>query len=199
MQRAKTVDGYIKDHPEWADALTKLRDICNSTDLEETIKWGAPCYTIDGKNIVGLAAFKEYAGLWFHQGALLKDPDNVLINAGETKTKALRQWRFTSAKDIKTRTVKAYINEAIANQRAGKAIKPTRNTSAVKVPAELEAAFKSNKKARAAFDALTPGKRREYAAHVAEAKREATRLSRTEKIIPMILSGVGLHDKYRNC
>lgn len=199
MQPTKTVDNYIAAHPDWADALTTLRSICNATDLQETIKWGAPCYTLDNKNIIGLAAFKSYVGLWFHQGALLADPDRVLINAQEGKTKALRQWRFTAAKDIKPRAVKAYINEAIANQRAGKEIKPARHTGPVTLPAELEAALKSNKKARAAFEALAPGTQREYAAHVADAKRETTRLSRVEKIIPMILNGAGLHDKYRNC
>ncbi|MAY75251.1 MAG: hypothetical protein CMJ31_11140 [Phycisphaerae bacterium] len=196
MNRAESVDAYIAAHDQWADALTKLREVLTSTELEETIKWGAPCYTLDGKNVIGLTAFKNHAALWFHQGALLSDPDAVLLNAQEGKTKAQRQWRFTSAKDIKKTRVKAYVKEAIELQRAGAEIKPDRDKP-ILIPAELKAAFKEHPAARKAFDAMSKSCRREYADHVAEAKREDTRLRRAAKIIPMIESGAGLNDKYR--
>jgi len=198
MQRYTSVDDYIKNAGQWQAELTKLREILNSTELEETVKWGAPCYTIDGKNIVGMAGFKSYFGLWFHQGALLADEAGVLINAQDGKTKALRQWRMKSAKDIKVRTIKAYVKEAIELQRAGKEIKPTRGKT-VTIPPELKAALGKNKITQAAFSALTPGKQREYADHIADAKRDATKQSRLEKILPMIREGKGLHDKYKNC
>lgn len=198
MNGAKSVEEYVAQHPEWEAALTKLRAVLLATELEETVKWGAPCYTLDGKNVVGIGAFKAYAGLWFHQGALLSDPDGVLINANEGKTRGLRQWRFASGQPIKVARVKAYLSEAIANQRAGKQILPDRSKPVV-VPPELTAALKQRATSRKAFDALTPGKRREYADYIAEAKREATKQSRIEKILPMIEAGVGLHDKYRNC
>jgi len=198
MQRAESVDDYIENAEHWRPELERLREVLTSTELEETVKWGGPCYTLDGKNIVGMGAFKSYVGLWFHQGALLSDPEGMLVNASEGKTKALRQWRFTSGKDIKPRLIKKYVNEAIELQRQGKEIKPDRAKPVV-VPPELAAAFAKNRKAKAAFDKLTIGKRREYADHVAEAKREDTRLRRVEKIIPMILEGGGLHDKYRDC
>jgi uncharacterized protein YdeI (YjbR/CyaY-like superfamily) len=120
----------------------------------------------------------------------------VLVNAQAGKTKALRQWRFSLKRDIKVRAVKAYVNEAIELQRQGKELKPDR-TRPVVVPAELKAAFAGNKRAKAAFEKLTKGRRREYADYIAEAKREATRQSRVEKVIPMIVAGQGLHDKYR--
>ena len=197
-----TVDDYIaarrQTHPEHADALAKLRRAVHTKPLEETIKWGAPCYVHKGKNVVGLAAFKSYVGLWFHQGALLTDPDNVLVDASEGKTKALRQWRFTSAKDIKSGAVKAYVKEAVQLVEEGREIKPASKPEA-RIPPELAEAFRADPKLKAAFDDLTPGKRRDYADHITEAKREATKTARLEKIIPMIRSGVGLHDKYRNC
>ncbi len=196
MQRHNTVEDYIESAPAWRDELLALRKILLATPLEETVKWGAPCYTHEGKNVVGIGAFKSYVGLWFHQGALLGDPEGVLINAQEGKTKALRQWRFESKKAIKARVIKAYVKEAIELQAQGKEIKPARNKS-VEIPKELASALAKNKRAKAAFDKLTPGKRREYAEYISEAKREATRVSRIEKIIPMILKGVGLHDKYR--
>ncbi|MEM8834201.1 MAG: DUF1801 domain-containing protein [Planctomycetota bacterium] len=198
MPRATTVDEYIEQSETYHAELTKLRGVLNATCLEETVKWGAPCYTHNGKNVVGLAAFKSYVGLWFHQGALLKDPDKLLINASEGKTKALRQMRFEKMSDIKVRTIKAYVKEAIEHVDAGKEIKADRSKP-VTIPPELDAVFKKRKKTKAAFDALTKGKQRDYAEHIASAKREATKQSRLEKIIPMIEAGAGLHDKYKNC
>ena len=113
MKRFKTVDEFILGTEQFRDELIKLREILNSTDLEETVKWGAPCYTSAGKNVVGIGAFQSYFGLWFFQGALIDDKNNVLINAGEGKTKALRQWRMTSAKEIKPRVIKSYVKAAI--------------------------------------------------------------------------------------
>ena len=90
MKRYKTVDDYIAGSDQWSGELAKIRGILATTDLTEEIKWGAPCYTFDGKNIVGMAGFKSYFGLWFHQGALLADDAGVLINAQEGTTRALR-------------------------------------------------------------------------------------------------------------
>lgn len=200
MKRPKDVDAYIAGHPEDAAALEKLRGVLLATELEECIKWGAPCYTIDGKNVVGLAAFKSYVGLWFHQGVFLEDPHGVLVNAQEGKTKALREWRFHSLREIKVTQVRAYVREAIAKQREGKSMPPAVPSQAeVLLPDELEQGFAQHKRAAAAFDKLTPGRQREYAKYVAEAKRSETRSRRVTKILPMIEAGVGLHDKYRSC
>ncbi len=196
MKRYKTVDDYIDGAEYWQEELQLLRKILLSTDLVEEVKWGGPCYTYDGKNIVGMGAFKSYCGLWFFQGALLSDPDNVLVNAQEGKTKALRQWRFESKKEIKSRSIKAYIQEAIKQQLEGQEIKPAR-AKPLTIPPQLKSALARNKKAGTAFKALTKGKQREYADYIAEAKREETKATRLEKIIPMIAAGKGLNDKYR--
>ena len=197
MKSFRSVDAYIENAPRWQDELRRLRKILLSTPLEETVKWGAPCYTFEGRNVVGIGAFKSYVGLWFHQGALLSDPQRVLINAQAGKTKALRQWRFESKGQIKAGVVKDYVREAIELQRQGREIKPERARK-LEIPPELAQAFAANRRAKAAFGTLTKGRRREYADYVAEAKREATRESRAGKVVPMILQGVGLNDKYRN-
>ena len=101
--------------------------ILNATKLEETVKWGGPCYTHGGKNIVGMGAFKSYCGLWFYQGALLSDPDKVLINAQQGRTKALRQWRFQAGDKIPVGRIKSYVAEAIRLSSAGNEIKPDRS------------------------------------------------------------------------
>jgi uncharacterized protein YdeI (YjbR/CyaY-like superfamily) len=149
MKRAETVDEYIGSAADWKGALARLRKILNSTELEETVKWGAPCYTIDGKNVVGVGAYKAYCGLWFFQGALLADKRNLLINAQDGKTKALRQWRFQSTSEIDARLIKAYVKEAIDVQRKGLAIKPERGKR-VELPPELAGALRADKKTRAA-------------------------------------------------
>ncbi len=196
MKRYKSVDAYIESAEYWQEELRELRKILRSTKLEETTKWGGPCYTFDGKNVVGLGAFRSYFGLWFFQGVLLKDDRQVLINAQSGRTKAQRQWRFTSRADIKPRVITAYVNEAIALVAEGRVIKADRSKPVI-VPLELNAVLVKNKKAKTAFEAMGRGKQREYAEYVTDAKREATQARRLEKILPMIVAGRGLNDKYR--
>lgn len=196
MKRYKTVDDYIENAKLWQDELKRLREILNATELTEDVKWGGPCYTYNEQNVVGIGGFKSYFGLWFHQGALLKDDKKVLINAQEGTTKALRQWRMQSAKDIKPSIITAYVREAITLVRQGKKIGPEKKKPIV-VPPELKKALAKDAKARKGFDALRPGLQREYTDHVASAKREDTKQKRIEKILPMIAAGKGLHDKYR--
>ncbi len=197
MQK-KTPDDYFKNADKWREELLAVRKVLLSTGLHEEIKWGSPFYTLDGKHIVGLTAFKNYFCLWFPQGALLKDEKKVLINAQEGVTKAQRQWRMAGAKDIKPAVIKAYVKEAAALARDGKEMKPQRKGPPA-IPAELKAALSRNKRAGAAFGKMTPGKQREYADYIAEAKQAATKERRLEKILPMIAAGGGLNDKYKNC
>ena len=196
MQRHKTVDDYIENAAQWQDELKRLREILQSTELTEEVKWGGPCYTYDGKNVVGIGGFKSYFGLWFHQGVLLEDSKKILINAQEGTTKALRQWRMNSAHEIKPAAIRAYIREAIQLVKADKAIGPQKKKPLV-VPTELKQALAKHATARKGFEKLRPGLQREYTDYVASAEREQTKQNRIEKILPMIAAGVGLHDKYR--
>ena len=196
MKRARTADEFFAAADLWGDELPRLRDILLATPLSEEIKWGGPCYTYNGKNVVGIGAFKSYFGLWFYQGALLKDDKQVLINAQEGKTRALRQWRMTSAKDIKPSIIKRYVREAISLVEQGREIQADR-AAALTLPDELQAALRRTRGATARFDALRPGLQREYAEYIAAAKRDDTKKNRIHKILPMILAGVGLNDKYR--
>jgi len=198
MKKVYSVEKYIEENSHFGEELTILRELINRTELDETVKWSAPVYSINGKNVIGLGAFKHHFGIWFFNGVFLKDEKKLLVNAQE-KTKALRQMRFDSINDIDKAIVLAYVKEAIENQKLGKEIKPKREGKTVVIPKELENELKSNSVLYDAFRILTPGKQREYCHHVSSAKREATKLSRIEKIKPMIISGVGLHDKYKNC
>jgi len=199
MKKASSVEEYIETHENFSDALTLLRDIMLSTELEETLKWSAPVYTINGKNVIGLGAFKSHFGVWFYNGVFLKDEHQLLTNAQEGKTKALRQMKFNAIEDVDKTIVLQYVKEAIANQKAGKEIKPDRSKKETVVPSELQDELDTDAELKSAFEGLTPYKQREYCEHIASAKREATKQNRLEKIIPMILNGIGLHDKYKNC
>lgn len=194
----KTAEEYIATHQHWEEELRTLHEMMLTTELQPEIKWGAPVYTLDGKNVVGLGAFKNHFGIWFFNGALLKENTALLVNAQEGKTKALRQIKFEKGDKLSTSVLLPYIKEAIQNQREGKEIKAVRKKKLV-IPPELSEAFDKDQELEQKFKALTPGKQREYADHISEAKREATKTSRIRKITPMIKKGVGLHDKYKNC
>jgi len=198
MKKATSVEEYIESHEKWAKALTVLRDILNSTELEENLKWSAPVYTVNEKNVVGLGAFKNHFGIWFFNGVFLKDEKKLLLNAQE-KTKGLRQMRFESIDDINQHAVLDYVKEAVENQKLGKELKPERKGDTVDIPQELKTTLKSSTDLKSAFLALSPGKQREYCEFISTAKREDTKQKRIEKIIPMIQQGIGLNDKYKNC
>ena len=198
MKKFKSVDEFIAHQEYWQEELVTLRDIMLSTDMEEGIKWNFPVYMVNGKNVAGLGAFKSYFGIWFFQGALLEDTKAKLINAQEGKTHAMRQWRFNSSTEIDESLIRLYLEEAIENQRAGRAIQPSPpRKKPLVMPEKLTEALQKTKGAMAAFDSLSLSKKRDYAEYIAEAKRESTKEKRLQKIIPMILQGQGLNDRYK--
>lgn len=198
MKKFSTMEEFIAGFPEWSPVIKELRTIALSTGLTEAIKWGAPAYLYESKIVLGIGAFKSYVGLWFHQGALLKDASHQLMNAQEGKTKALRQWRFADVKDIDAALVKQYMEESIAHFKMGKEIKPQKNKPLI-LPVELTNAMQTNISLANQFKSLTLSKQREYAEYITEAKRAETKLNRLQKIIPMIEKGMGLNDRYKNC
>ncbi|WP_456865610.1 YdeI/OmpD-associated family protein [Galbibacter sp. BG1] len=195
MTKPNNVEEYIASNVLWKEELSMLRSVINTTEMEETIKWGVPTYTLSNKNIVGIAAFKSYVGLWFHNGALLKDKAKVLINAQEGKTVALRQWRFKSVEEININLIKTYLNEAIFNHKEGKSVVIPKKKEIQSHALML--ALEENLELKKCFMELTKGKQREYHEYIAEAKKETTQQNRINKIIPLIEQGKGLYDKYK--
>ncbi|CAM1340717.1 YdeI/OmpD-associated family protein [Tenacibaculum aestuarii] len=193
------VTEYINNKNTWTQELNLLRSVLLEIGFEETVKWGAPVYVHKGKNIVGLSAFKNYCGLWFFQGSFLIDEQKKLVNVQEGKTQAMRQWRFYTVEDIQPDLVKQYALEAIKNSEEGKELKVKKNTKPLSIPDELQLEFDKNERLKEAFNVFSLSKQREFSDYISEAKREATKQKRLEKIIPMILNGVGLYDKYKNC
>ncbi len=178
----------------WKAEIAEMRRVLAGLPMKEERKWGKPTYTVDGKNIVIMHGFKEYFGLGFFQGALLKDPGKLLARLGQVQ--AGRVMKFTDVKDIRAKaaTIKAYVREAIAVEKAGLRVKP-RQTSDLPVPEELTERFRKDPRFRRAFEALTPGRQRSYLYHFAAAKKSATRVARIEKAMPAIFEGRGFLER----
>ena len=178
----------------WEAEIAQMRRVLAGFAMKEERKWGKPTYTVDGKNVVIMHGFKEYFALGFFQGALLKDPRKLLVQLGQVQ--AGRVMKFTSAKEIKTKaaTIKAYVREAIAVEKAGLRVKP-RSTEDFPVPDELTERFRKDPPFKRAFEALTPGRQRSYLYHFAAAKQSATRAARIEKARPAIFAGKGFLER----
>lgn len=181
---------------QWSNELEFLKAIVNKTNLKEKIKWGGPVYTHLNKNIIGIGGFKSYFGIWFFNGVFLKDEKKLLVNAQEGTTKFLRQIRFNTIDEVDEKVILHYINEAILIEEKGLVIKPTKKEG-ITSPF-LNDVFTKNNELKLAFNEFTPYKRREFIEYIESAKQEKTKLTRLEKIKPMILSNIGLHDKYRS-
>jgi len=179
----------------WQRELELLKSILNKTELIETTKWGAPVYTSNNKNIVGLGGFKNYFAIWFFNGVFLKDEKKLLVNAQEGITKSLRQWRFSSIEELDEEVILEYVHEAIQNEKEGKAIKPVKRE--LIIPDYFANMLQNNPELQTAFNKFTPYKQKEFIEYLETAKREETRNSRLEKILPMISEGIGLNDKFR--
>jgi uncharacterized protein YdeI (YjbR/CyaY-like superfamily) len=179
---------------QWKAEIAAMRRVLGGLGMKEECKWGKPTYTVDGKNIVIMQGFKEYFALGFFQGALLKDPKKVLVQLGQVQ--AARVMKFTSAKEItaKAATIKAYVREAIAIEKAGLRVKP-KKTSDYPVPEELRERFRKDPRFKRAFEALTPGRQRGYLYHFAGAKQSSTRTARIEKAMPAIFEGRGFLER----
>ena len=188
------VDWFFDKATAWQEEYGLLRDIVLDCGLDEELKWGCPCYSLQKKNVVLIHGFKEYCALLFMKGALLKDPKGILIQQTENVQSA-RQIRFTNAKEItKLKTaLKAYIHEAIEVEKAGLEVK-LKTTSEYAVPEEFKKALDENAALKKAFKALTPGRQRGYLYHFSQPKQSKTREARVEKYTQQILDGKGMED-----
>ena len=193
MKYAKSIEEYLQNNPERIEELQKLRSILSETELEETLKWGMPTYVFKKRNLVGIGAFKNWSVLWFHDGALLKDDQKVLVNAQEGKTQGMRQWRFKSLEDINKEQILKYVAEAVGYAKAGKKVvkKAPKASGSItfEVPALLQEALDGDQKLKEKWEGLTLKQRRDFAEYISESKRESTRKSRLERITPVIEEG----------
>jgi uncharacterized protein YdeI (YjbR/CyaY-like superfamily) len=188
------VDWFFDKKTKWQDEYKALRSIILKTKLTEELKWGCPCYTLNGNNVVLIHGFKEYCAILFHKGVLLKDKNNLLIQQTENVQSA-RQLRFKNLKEIKNLESKiiTYIKEAIKIEKTGIKVE-LKKTTDYKIPIEFKNILDEISDVKKAFESLTPGRQRGYLLYFSSAKQPKTRESRIEKHIAKILSGKGLDD-----
>ena len=186
---------FFFDKPgQWQEAFRRLRSIILETGLTEELKWGCPCYTFNGANVVLIHGFKEYCALLFHKGVLLKDPEKILIQ--QTKNvQSARQIRFQEVGDIEAlaASIKNYVYEAVEVEKAGLKVE-MKKTKDFDVPEEFKTLLDGDPELKKAFESLTPGRQRAYLFHFSQPKQSKTRVSRIEKAIPHIFDGKGLND-----
>ena len=200
MNVSAKIEAYFeKEHP-YKEGISVLRALAAKTKAEETFKWSSPVYTLNGKNVFWISRFKNHFGVGFFNGVFLKDPKGILVNAQERKTQAMRHLKFYSLNEIDSKIVLSFMNEALENQKKGMQLIPKKKESPKLIlPEQLKQVFAKHPNTKKAFFQLSPYKKRDYAEYILNAKQEKTKLSRLEKIIPMINSGMGLNDTYRNC
>ena len=189
------VDFFFNKAPQWQEEYAKLRMIVLGCGLTEELKWGVPCYTFQKSNIVLIHGFKDYCALLFHKGALLKDPNGILIQQTEN-VQAARQIRFTSVQEILEMepSLKAYIFEAIEVEKAGLKVNFKKSTEFT-MPEELINKLEEVPGLQDAFDGLTPGRQRGYILYFSAPKQAKTREARIDKCMQQILDGKGLDDQ----
>lgn len=194
MKDYPNVDAYLADSDQWPDEIAAIRPILLSCGLDETIKWGKPCYGIDDDyNVVLLQEFSDHLALMFFQGVLLEDAENVLHAQGPN-THGPKRMKFTSTAGIESiaDVIEAYVKEAIDHARAGTELPPRPEEE---LAPELRERLADNDEFAEAFNELTPGRQREYNLHISDAKQTATRNRRIDKVAPRILAGKGLRDR----
>ena len=188
------VNFFFENATQWKEEFEALRAIALSTELVEDLKWGCPCYTYEGKNIFLIHGFKEYCALLFFKGALMKDPDQILIQQSEN-VQAARQIRFTEVQQIHDlkKELRAYMFEAVEIEESGVKVE-MKTTKDFEMVEEFQNRLDQDAVLKDAFEALTPGRQRAYLLHFSSAKQSKTREARIEKCIPQILEGKGLTD-----
>ncbi len=188
------VDAVISKAKKWQAEYKKLRTIVLDCQLTEELKWGVPCYTYLGKNVVLIHGFKEYCALLFMKGSLLKDDRGILIRQTDN-VQAGRQIRFTDVREIAKMesTLKAYIREAIEIEKAGLKVN-FKEVTEYKIPKEFQNKLDKTPSLKKSFNALSPGRQRAYLLYFSAPKQSKTREARIEKCTQKILKGKGLND-----
>jgi len=188
------VDAFIDRQAQWQDEMRAVRVIALDCGLAEEIKWGKPCYTFDGGNVAILMPLKESFVVNFLKGVLLKDAAGVLEMPGENSRSA-RFFRFTDVAQVKEQgaTLRSYLLEALDVEKQGLEVDFEKDAE-LPVPEELQERLEGDAALRAAYEALTPGRKRAYSLLIGQAKQSKTRAARVEKYVPKIMDGLGPQD-----
>lgn len=186
-----STDAFFEKGKLWHREAVHVRKILLDCALDEELKWGKPCYTHGGDNIVILQRMRDFLALMFFKGALLSDPKGLLKAQGKN-TRSAKRMCFTSVAEVKKsdKAIRSFVRKAIQVEKKGlKVDKPK-----IVLAEELQAALDDDPKLKKAFQSLTPGRQREYNLHISGAKQSTTRTRRVEKHVAKILAGKGMRE-----
>ena len=192
-----TITNLLKQK-HWNRERKALRKILLDCGLEEAVKWSKLTYTHAGGNVAIIYGFADSCAVGFFKGALLEDPDDLLVAPGK-HSQAMRRLHFGDLEEVNQRedTLRGFVEQALALEETGEVIDFDEREE-IEPPEELVDAFDEDAEFRQAFDALTPGRQRGYLIHFSQPKQSKTRMSRIEKSVPFILEGIGFHDQYKS-
>lgn len=200
MAKPKSIDEYLAKlegsfaHP----ILSRVREIIHETapQVQEAIKWGSPSFEYKGL-MMSIVAFKNFAAVWFHKGALFNDPKG-LLEASSEETKAMRKYAIARLEDLDEEGLRGLVLEAVEKNESGEQVKGFNQRDKKYDSSDLlNEALEGNARAKETFESLTPSRQREYVEHIESAKQEATKQRRLEKSLGLLEQGLGLNDKYR--
>lgn len=197
MYKPTSPEDFIAHAPEhYRSGLEAMREILLATDMEENIKWNIPVYGYGTKNVASLFYAKKYLGVWFNSGALLADPQGLLVNASPEKTIGQRQLRFKDSESVDVELLREFVEEAVQNQLDGLEFVAVSRGPLV-IPPELQAVLAADPSLAADFAAFAPYKQREFCTSISEVKRAETKERKVAQAVEMIRAGIGYADKYR--
>ena len=112
------IDGFFtKQPPHLRAILDELRALVEQAapDAVSSLKWGMPFYTLDGKMLVALAAFKSHVNLILSgPPGTYADPDGRL----EGEAKSGRHLKVRSVEELPRDAVKKWLRAAVAHVRS---------------------------------------------------------------------------------
>lgn len=198
MSSDPRIDAYIVKAPPFAQPIlshVRARVHAAAPEAQETMKWSAPSFTVDGKILLMMAAFKAHAALNFWRGQEIGDK--------QPKAGAMGQFgKLTSIDDLPSdRELDALIREAADLAKTAPAPRKTKGEpkTAPQIHPDFAKALAASPKAKAVLDDFSPSARRDYLEWISEAKQDATRAKRIATAVEWLAEGKKRHWKYETC
>lgn len=198
MSREPRIDAYIANAQPFArPILEHVRERVHAVlpEIEETVKWSMPAYTVGGKIVLIVAAFKGHAALNFWRGQELRsDAANADALGQFGKIRSIAELPADADFDRLILEAAELAKSAPAPRKTKHAPKP-----APDLHPEFAAALARDAKAKANLEAFPPSAQRDYFEWISEAKQDSTRQKRIATAIEWLAEGKRRHWKYQNC
>ena len=197
MSRDPRVDAYIAKAAPFAQPILKhVRERVHAVAPEaaETLKWSMPSFTVDGKILLGMAAFKAHATVGFWRGQEM--------DRNVSKDAMGQLGKLTSVDDLPDDAeLDDLIRKGVALARTAPAPRKTKHEPkpAPTLHPDFAKALAAAPEAKAALEGFSPSAQREYLEWIVDAKQDKTREKRITDAIQWLNEGKRRNWKYENC